>query len=845
MGKQRWHSISPELRGIAHAVSSADIHQFPDLAPVPGHTHPPVSALRRITTELNDAEPLSNHEFKLFRTAYEECRQRLHCVTNGAIASGTPFADVLLLVIRMDSLCSDLGLSLLAVFPALQEIHTYLLDLGGRLSLSRDEWQRQGVLLDRLARFLHGILDRGERALRDYEAWETQRDTSNPDRGAPAEVKSTAASSAAANSPCEAARGQSAGDRHLENVATSGSALAFCLASPRQSSTQEFLPAAASRSEMHRAATNTMAVSATAADALEFIPLSARHRLPRHVVDTIASVNADVAVHFAHIRWYVKVTDQAPFSFDAHSYLEDHGLQAAWDIHVGRKRSACTAEEFLPILPLFPPWARTAVMSVLNFKDCGVISLYSLQRLLSVWGPIQLLEENLRHELERGAVELSEPFAYLAFSLAARPDAVVGDYVAGLTETVGELRVAVLRRVHRHHRHVFTAAGAASFSPSARTRGGDGTSGMIASPAHTAAVPRQFLAAVSFTLCNATGAWMIRGLARTAFESVTDAYSEFSEIFRRPCGQSLGTFSAALPRPASATIATSRPLSAEERFSVVSAPLRAANSAMPEDLVEGSTSALHRACYRNNSRYVRTLLLRGSGTVINVALVDRLMCDNFCWTPLLYAVNNPHGDPAELVSLLLEAGAEVEYMDEAECTALYYAIANGYAETTRLLLKHCPTLSTSPYTVPLLVAIGAHEYHRRESDVWRLMEVVPNATVLRVVVAYESSHALVALASTILEAKLNDKIHCASPAERHLVEQRCPGGAGRYTPAEEQQLKSCIHHHTHCCLRARQDVEEAVRVLYARQYALSWRAWLDALDAAGRGDAAAASGPAS
>ncbi|CAJ1029431.1 Ankyrin repeats (3 copies), putative [Leishmania lindenbergi] len=826
MGKLQRCSIPPELRGMARAVSDADAHQFPDLAPAPGRAGPPVSALWHITTELNDAKPLSTREFKLFRAAYAECRQHLRSVTNGVIASGTPIADVLVLAVRMDTLCTDLGLTLLVLFPALREIHTYLLDLSDRLVLGRGESPRQGVLLDLLTRFLYRILERGERALREYEAWEAQRGTSNPGYGALEVVSS------------KAARSGSAGHSRPANVAASDIVLASFLASTRQSSAQEFPMAAASLPEARWVTTNTATAGTTAVDEQELTPLGEQHSFPAHVADAIVSVNADLEAHFAHIRWYVRATDQAPVCFDAHTYLEEHVLRAAWDAHVGRHRAACTVEEFLSFLPLFPPWTHEAVMSVLNFKDCGVISLYSLQRLLSVWGPLQLLELNLRHELELGAVNLSEPFAYLAFSLATRSDALVGDYVVGLSDVIGELRVAVLRPARRHRGHLWTAACAVSRSPYATARDRDGVASTMTSPTQAAGASRRSLATVSYTLSRATGMWIMKGLAHEEFDSVADACAAFAEIFQRPCGQPLSASCAALLRPTLASKAPPLSLWSERRDSEAATSLLPATPTSPGKLDEGHASALHRACYRNNARYVRTLLHRGGGTVVNVALVDPLVCASFCWTPLLCAVNNPHGDPVELVLQLLEAGAEVEYMDDADCTALYYAIANGYAETAHALLEHCPTLSTSPYTVPLLVAIGAHDCHLRECDVQRLMEVVPTAAVLRVVAAYESSLALVALASTIVEEKLNGEDRCASSAERLLVAQRCTASAERHTTAEAEQLRRWMQHHTRRCLQARQDVQEAARVLYARQYALSWRAWLDTLDAVGRDGAA-------
>ncbi|GET90317.1 hypothetical protein, conserved [Leishmania tarentolae] len=828
MVKPRRSNIPPELRAMARAVCDADIHQFPDLTPAPGCAGPPVGALRHITTEINDDNPLSTREFKLFRAACEECSQHVHSVTNGVIASGTPIADVLVLAVRIDILCTDLDLSLPALFPALLEMHTYLLDLSDRLARDRGKLQRQSSFVDRLMRFLHRILERGERALRDYEAWETQRGTSNTDRGALKAASSMTASSAVANSPREAVCASSAENTCPSNVAASNLELVSCLASPRHLPTHESSTRAASQSKAHRGSNDTVA------DAQDLILLRRQHSLPFNIADAVASVNADLDLHFAHIRWYMRVVEEAPMYFDAHTHLEDNVLRTAWDVHVGRNRAACTAEEFLPFLPLFPAWTHEAVMSVLNFKDCGVISLYSLQRLLSVWGPLQLLETNLRHDMELGALDLSEPFTYLAFSLAARSDAMAGDYVVGLSDAVGEVQVAVLHRVRGHRWHLRADPGASPRSPFTNKMGIDVATGTRTSSTQTVTSPPKNLVTVCYTLSHTTGAWMVKGLAREEFDDVASACVAFSEIFQRPCGRPLST-PYAVPLPP--TLAHPEPLRLVQdngSDSIAPAPLKSTTPANPEDATEGTASALHRACYRNNARYVRTLLHRGGGTLVNVALVDPLVSDSFCWTPLLCAVNNSHSDPAELVLQLLEAGAEVEYTDDADCTALYYAIANGYAETTRVLLEHCPTLSTSPYTVPLLVAIGAHDFHLRACDVRRLMNVVPTAAVLRVVVAYESSLALVALASTIVEEKLRGRSYSGSSEERYLVAQRCCAPAEQYTSAEAEQLKRWVDHHTHCCLRARQDVQEAVRALYARQYALSWRVWLDTLGAAER-----------
>jgi hypothetical protein len=829
MVKQRQSAIPPELRAIARAVADADVHEFPDLVPVPGHTRPSLDALRSITTEVNNGVPLTAQEFKLFRAAYAECQQHLHSVTNGALLSGTPVADVLLLAARMDALCTDLGFSLLALFPSLREVHSYLLELSDKLAVGRGEGQHHSdVLLDRLVRVVQHILERADHALKWYESWEMQRGKSLAEHSVAdlPSITTTVAGSpirSRASFPTREASLTSA--RHASVAATEGEISSLnttrqcTVDESRETHGTEHAPPLLS-CEPRRSATMAAAAGGVALPR----PLSSKRQLPANVADALASVNADLDVHFAHLRWYVAVTDRGSVYFDAHDFLEEHVLRAAWERYVGRNRAACTSEDFLPFLKLFPAWTHPAVMSVVDFKECGVVSVYSLRRLLRVWGPLQLLEANLRHDMEHGAVDLSQPFAYLASSLASRPDAHTGDYVIGLSDVLGELRVAVLRRARGYRWHLRAAASENTCRYSSAKFAGTVGAGEAGSPNSSCPESRKQFATISYTLSHDTGAWMVRGLTREEFASAAEACNSFPEIFQRPRGQLLSGGPQSLHGQLTSSTAAG---------GLFPSPGAQASPKSFSEAADGNVSALHRACYRNNARYVRTLLDRGGGTVVNCALVDPLVGESFCWTPLLCAVNNPHSDPADVVRLLLEAGADVRYRDDAECTALYYAIANRYAETTQVLLTHCPSLQTSPYTVPLLVAIGAHGCHLRECDVRRLVEVVPCAAVLSVVVAYESDMSLVALASSIVEEKVNGREYAVSSAERRMVAERCEAGAAmadRITPAEEQQLQELGAHHTHCCLQSRLEVEEAVRVLYAREYVLSWRVWLKYLD---------------
>lgn len=839
MVKQQRSAIPPELRAIARAVADADVHEFPELVPAPGHTRPSLDALRGVTTEVNNGVPLTAQEFKLFRAAYAECQQHLHSVTNGVITAGTPVADVLLLGARMDTLCTDLGLSLLALFPSLREIHSHLLELSEKLAVGRWEGQHHSdVLLDRLVRAVQQTLERAEQALRWYESWEEQLERSLAEQSI-AELASTTTTALGSPAhsrtsfPTREVAAPASGQR-VSVTATAGD-IAPLHAVKRWSVVEADEPASsanpAAAAPVAGQAPFPLAESrrpSAVADGALPAPLSGKRRLPANVADALASVNADLDVHFAHLRWYVTVTDRGSVYFDAHDFLEEQVLRVTWERYVGRNRAACAAEDFFPFLKLFPPWTHFAVMAVVDFKDCGVVSVYSLRRLLQVWGPLQLLGVNLRHDMGHGAVDLSQPFAYLAASLASRPDAQAGDYVIGLSDKLGELRVAVLRHARGYRRHLWATASEHTRTYSSANFAGtvDGESGSTYASLKGS---RKHFATISYTLSHDTGAWMVQGLTREEFDSAAEACNSFPEIFQRPRGQLLSNpHSPHSPHPhlALPTVATGL-------FPTPTTSTQKPATTPTGETADGNVSALHRACYRNNTHYVRTLLDRGGATVVNSALVDPLVGGSFCWTPLLCAVNNPHSDPVDVVRLLLQAGADVHYRDDADCTALYYAIANRYAETTQALLAHCPTLQTSPYTVPLLVAIGAHDCHLRECDVRRLVDVVPSAAVLRVVAAYELDMSLVALASSIVEEKMNGRNYAVTSAERRLVAERCAAGAtsaDRFTPAEELQRQQLIAHHTHCCLQARLEMEEAVRVLYGREYVLSWRVWLAYLD---------------
>lgn len=688
------------------------------------------------------------------------------------------------------------------------------------------------------------------------------------------------------------------------------------------------------------------------------------------VADTISSVNADLSSHFAHLRWLVDITQGGGLAFfNADEHLDDISMRKMWSSFIGSGRPACTAEGFAAsgFIGLFPAWLHEPMMAVLDYKQCGVVSIFSVKKLLKVWGPLLLLDRNLQDDIRSGVLCLREPSAYLAETLAMRPDAQVGDFAVALTETPGEIRLTVLRpattassrwgaaqeqqlqrrvsgpgrarqdsfpfslsTIHvgitdsgvvpragrRRSRWMSTAtfycdqhlmpgnprqlssgraaapgtpvpnafstdpadAGAdlfhtatrhnssASFASStaAAVAGtGDGGGLTLSVPGGAAA-----LRSVSYNLSQETGAWTVQGLTREEFESIAEACRAFPDIFRRACGEQW-------PVPDNAVAATAEGVSGESggggggggtavfasdaRRRVSDGFARLQQQQQQQQLqAEGgaANSGLHRACFRNNTRYVRTLLTRGAGTVVNTAVTDPAVNRNFCWTPLLCAVNNPNSDPAEVVTLLLAAGANVEYSDDADCTALYYAIANGYAASVRLLLAHKPTLWTSPETAPLMVALGAHPYLPCERDIRRLTDVVPSAAMMESVSAYVDDYQLCSLAVRILLTKLNGdagsdsenaedmeagyKSTEAPPPQRQsapsvadvmrrVVMPHTPAGKDfeeLHTVEEQAMLSRLIQYHDHLCVTYAYETRRALAVLCARCYFLSWREWL-------------------
>lgn len=946
--------IPPELRAMARVISDADITQFPELAEPVGQVGPRAREVRRLTTELNDGVPLSARDLVLLRAAFFECRQHLHGVNASLMTSGTPGGTVLSLTMRLDMLCTEAGLALPIFFPQLQPLHDFV----GTVVEGSGTYHHDTVV-DRLLVAISKLLQRAVDGVREYHIFcEQKRRTREqlswePQHAAQTDLAERATTltsplhlppikGAAVVDESEDRAGSTAYHRHPSPPLTRGSSRANLRR--RRSKVFHFSltePPVESEEDEEEEEEDTFEMAEFLyREGGEFGPASLAE-LPDAVAEAFCEANAHLAVFFAHLQWYISVTAGTGATAghqNADPYLDDLAVRRAWTTYMGRAHVAGTLEEVMPPLAMFQfaGWVERPLLRLLHMNECGVVSLFAVQRVLRVWGPALLVERNFGEDLRSGVISVDKPFEYYHHMLARMPDAAPGDFVVALTERLGEVRVVVLlaarkksladtasqphtaagRSAHRRSKPL-TSSRAAKRVPSrsgltqkthstlrARREGDSGNSGAAQqlprvphtsfiephAPAdsrrHVAAQPPsakqstrlvQFsalndpprtmvtngLLTTSYRISQETGAWMVQGLTREEFESISEACRAFPDIFRRPRGYRVPPEEYAemertmkeqqpshmtTPSTSKDTLAPAADTSPAKKAAAEGVAKKAApnttdgsggsSSSNANAAAEGSGigdtaapvfSALHRACFRNNAHYVRTLLQRGAATIVNTAVVDPMVSPEYCWTPLMCAVNNPNSDPAEVVVMLLECGADVQYTDDADCTALYYAIANSYAGATAVLLEHCPTLHTSPATVPLLVALGAHHYHFRESDIRRLGDLVPSTAVLESVARHSNHYGLMSLAVEILQDKLRGEDTQLRPQETNVVMNLCPAKAAAvelHTTYITDILAQLIADHTRLCVQNRQDVNAAVQVLHSRCYLLSLRNWL-------------------
>ena len=211
---------------------------------------------------------------------------------------------------------------------------------------------------------------------------------------------------------------------------------------------------------------------------------------PEEELIMITELNSSLWFLTNHMEWFMSVSG-AESVFDAAAHINDVSALEVWNQYVGRNSPACSAESFEPALSVFPEWAREPILKMLDFKQGGVVSVFSLLRVLKMWGPFLLLDRNLTRDLTHSMINLSETSESkaLEMTLDKQPS---GSFCLTISRRPGALDLVVMTN-----------------NGSVRT----------------------------LQLDRDTGSWMINGVSREDFESPTDACSAFRRVFKFPLGE--------------------------------------------------------------------------------------------------------------------------------------------------------------------------------------------------------------------------------------------------------------------------------------------------------------------
>jgi hypothetical protein len=476
----------------------------------------------------------------------------------------------------------------------------------------------------------------------------------------------------------------------------------------------------------------------------------------------LADLNSVLDLHVIQLEWLIASTTNLQH-FDVLDHISDLSCRDSWVQFVGQHTPMCGATKFIALLQVFPQWAQTRMMEVLNVHDCGFVSVWSLQRLLALWGPFLLLDRNMFRDLSTGMFTLLGTTVACEEALFKAENKLAGDYGISMSRTVACFNVTVI-------------------TPSGRIQ--------------------------TIVADRTSGAWMLRGVSMEDYATVAGAIESFPQLFIRPRGNT--------------QVAAGDAQSDQQQQ-------------QQADVASGdSFSVFHRACFHNNVQYVRTLIQRGATVLVNTAVADPLITSRYSWTPMLCAVNNPNGDPDEVVRMLIGCNAHLGIVDEASCTALYYAIANGYPKTVALLLQSDATLASSASTHPLLCALGAHHFNADDEDNHRLSATLPCPAVVIEILRYVKDWNLVRLAIALIEAKLSGTTLKQSDVETthsqypHLsccaMPEMLQASRVLMTREERDANERAIAEHGALCTKFKLEVTHVLRLLRMHGFKLSCHA---------------------
>lgn len=477
----------------------------------------------------------------------------------------------------------------------------------------------------------------------------------------------------------------------------------------------------------------------------------------------LADLNSVLDMHVIQLEWLIASTTNL-LHFDIFDHISDLSCRDSWVQFIGQHTPMCGATKFSALLQVFPQWAQSRMMEVLNVHDCGFVSVWSLKRLLALWGPFLLLDRNMFRDLSTGMFTLRGTTVACEEALVKADDKQAGDYGISMSRAVACFNVTVI-------------------TPSGRLQ--------------------------TIVADRTSGAWMLRGVSMEDYATVAGAIESFPQLFIRPRGVT--------------QVAAGDSQSDSQQ-----------QQQQKSDVANGdSFSIFHRACFHNNVQYVRTLIERGATVLVNTAVADPLITSRYSWTPMLCAVNNPNGDPDEVVRMLISCGAHLGITDEASCTALYYAIANGYPKTVALLLQSDATLASSASTHPLMCALGAHHFNTDDADNHRLCATLPCPAVVIEILRYVKDWNLVRLAIALIETKisgitLSQEDVKACSLFPHLcwsdLPKMCRDSFVLMTKEERDANERAICEHDALCKKNKLEVSHVLRLLRMHGFKLSCHA---------------------
>ena len=201
-------------------------------------------------------------------------------------------------------------------------------------------------------------------------------------------------------------------------------------------------------------------------------------------------LNSKLWFTILHLEWFMDAAKMGIF-FDAADHLHDLAAYKVWEKYVGRRSPACSAEKFQHALDAFPEWSRPALQKALSYLDDGVVSLYSLDRVLRIWGPFSLLDRNFRNDLSNKLISLDKAPDVVHLEMQSNQELEPGAFTITFSKIHGHLAL-----------HFITPAGKLA----------------------------------KLDISRSVGCWTLPGISSDDFETVCDACKASNRILKTALG---------------------------------------------------------------------------------------------------------------------------------------------------------------------------------------------------------------------------------------------------------------------------------------------------------------------